>query len=252
VLSTRESTYVRPTVVVCRKQSVIRSFVVQLMLVSLGVPLSNAQQAGSVDAKAWAGKTVALTARPRARFMSYSAAKLSFGVFGIAAAAVQGKEIIEQNGIENPAPQLVKALFDAAQAPYGLNAASLAPLPVDATDASSVARAAHGADLVFDVRPVSSSLEPLLRQKGRYYVTQEFQFQVIDVASGRILRDGSCVRTTQSDSDLPTRDELLGDHAKGLKSVLNTQRDFCLEYFELTVLGLPPSEVRRTPDAQPH
>jgi hypothetical protein len=54
--------------------------------------------------------------------MSYSAAKLSFGVFGIAAAAVQGKEIIEQNGIENPAPQLVKALFDAAQAPYGLNA----------------------------------------------------------------------------------------------------------------------------------
>jgi hypothetical protein len=50
VLSSREATYVRPTAVVCRKQSVIRSFVVQLMLVSLGVPLSNAQQAGSVDA----------------------------------------------------------------------------------------------------------------------------------------------------------------------------------------------------------
>jgi hypothetical protein len=33
--------------------------------------------------------------------MSYSAAKMSFGVFGSAAAAAQGKEIIEQNGIEN-------------------------------------------------------------------------------------------------------------------------------------------------------
>ena len=242
----------RPHGIVGRTEPMVKLLLISLLIAPLGVCASDAPQAVSVEGKAWAGKTVVLTARPRARFMSYSAAKLSFGVFGIAAAAVQGKEIIEQNGIEDPAPQLVKALFEAAKVPYGLNAALLTPLPVDSSDAASVARAAHGADLVFDVRPLSSSLEPLLRQKGRYYVTQEFQFQVIDVASGRILRDGNCVRTTQTDSDLPTREELLGDHAKGLKSVLNTQRDFCLEYFELTVLGLPPSEVPRTPDAQPH
>jgi hypothetical protein len=200
-----------------------------------------------VDAKAWAGKTVVLTARPRARFMSYTRADMSFGLFGIAAAAVQGKEIIDQNGIENPASQLVKALFEAARAPYSLNIASITPLSVDSTDAASVARLARGgAELVFDVRPLSASLEPWLRQKGRYFVTQEFEFRVIDVASGRILRNGNCVRTTQTDSSLPTRDELLVDHAKGLKAVLDAQRAFCLEYFEMIVLGLPPSE------AQPH
>jgi len=146
----------------------------------------------------------------------------------------------------------VKALFDAAKAAYDLNAASLTPLPVDSTDAASIARVAHGADLVFDVRPLSWSLEPLRKQSDRYFVTQEFQFpqfRVIEVASGRILRDGNCVRTTQTDSNLPTLDELLSDHAKGLKSILDAQRDFCLEYFEITVLGLPPSELRH--DAQP-
>ena len=216
--------------------------VVLLMHLPLQVPLSNVGQGGDSELKTWAGKTVVLTAHPPAHFMSFTRPMVSMGVLGIAAAAVQGKEIIEQNHIENPALQLVKALFDAAKTAYDLKAAS--PLPVDSTDAASVARVARGADLVFDVHPLSWSLEPRLMrnpwQKHHYYVTQEIQFRVIDVASARILRDGKCVRTTQTQADpLPTRDELLADHAKGLRSVLDAQRDFCIEYFEITVLGLP-------------
>jgi hypothetical protein len=193
------------------------------------------------ETRNWVGKTVVVTARPQARFMSYSHAKLSFGVFGIGAAAVEGKQIIEHNGIENPAPRLAKALFEAARDRYGVTAAPLAALSLDSDDALVVARAGHGADLVFDVQQTRGSLEQLLTGAGGYYVTSDLRFRVIDVASGHVLGDATCVRTTQTAADLPTKDALLADHAARLKATLGAQRDFCLEFFRVQVLRLPPS-----------
>lgn len=193
------------------------------------------------EASGWAGKTVVVTARPQARFMSYSRVKMAFSFLGIAAAAVQGKQIIERNGIENPAPRLAKALFEAGRDRYGVASAQLEPLSLDSDDAVVVARAGHGADLVFDVQQTGGSLEPLLTTASGYFVTSELRFRVIDVASGHVLGDATCVRTTQLDPDLPTRDELLADRAARLKTILGVQRDFCLEYFRVQVLRLPPS-----------
>jgi hypothetical protein len=193
------------------------------------------------EASSWAGKTVVVTARPQARFMSYSRVKITFGLFGIAAAAVQGKQIIEHNGIENPAPRLAQALFEAGRDRYGVVPAPLAPLSLASDDAVVVARAGHGADLVFDVQQTGGSLEPLLSTASGYFVTSELRFRVIDVASGHVLGDATCVRTTQLNPDLLTRDELLADHAARLKTILGTQRDFCLEYFRVQVLRLPPT-----------
>jgi len=124
---------------------------------------------------------------------------------------------------------------------YGVATAPLAPLSLDSDDAATIARAGRGADLVFDVQQTGGSLEPLLTQAGRYFVTSDLRFRVIDVASGHVLGDASCVRTTQLDPDLPTRDHLLADHAARLKAILGAQRDFCLEFFKVQVLRLPAS-----------
>jgi hypothetical protein len=192
------------------------------------------------EARGWAGKTVVVTARPQARFMSYSRVKMAFGLLGIGAAAVQGQEILEQNGVENPAPRLANALFEAARDRYGVATAALAPLSLHSDDPATIARAGHGADLVFDVQQTSGSVEPLLTQTGRYFVTSDLRFRIIDAASGHVLGDATCVRTTQLDPDLPTRDELLAEHAARLKAILGAQRDFCLEFFKVQVLRLPP------------
>ena len=40
----------------------------------------------------------------------------------------------------------------------------------------SIARAGHGADLIFDVQQTGGSVEPLLTQTGRYFVTSELEF----------------------------------------------------------------------------
>src|SRR5215475_11541745 len=72
------------------------------------------------DTADWKGRTVALTDRPMAHFMSYSRTKMSFGLLGIGAAAAQGKTIVRENEIANPAPRMVKSLYDAAQEYYSL------------------------------------------------------------------------------------------------------------------------------------
>lgn len=204
------------------------------------VAASDAVHITGDETKAWAGKTVVLTARSPARFMAYTRTKMSFGLLGIAMAAQAGKQIIQENGVENPAPQIAKALFEAAKTSYRVTAATLAPLVIESTDGAVIARAARGADLVFDVQPPGGSIEPLLTQAGRYFVTSEFRFRVIDVPSGHVLGDDTCVRTTQRQSDLPTYDELITDHAARLKIILGGHRDFCVEYFETQVLGLRP------------
>jgi hypothetical protein len=68
-------------------------------------------------------------------------------------------------------------------------------------------------------------------------VTSDLRFRVIDVPTGRVIGDATCVRTTQRDAELPTRDELLAERGARLKAILGAQRDFCLEFFKVLVLG---------------
>jgi hypothetical protein len=169
--------------------------------------------------------------------MAYTRAKVSFGLLGIAAAARAGKQIIEENSVENPAPRIANVLVEAAKNRYGVTAAPLAPLMLESTDTSTIARAGRGADMVFDVQSTGGSIEPVLSQTGRYFVASGFRFRVINVASGHVLGDQTCVRTTQTQPDPPTYDQLIADHAARLKIILGGQRDFCVEYFEPQVLG---------------
>lgn len=221
-----------------------RRLLAALLLLLATTPLgtvvaSEALRVTDTETKAWPNKTVVLTARSPARFMAYTRPKMSFGLLGIAMARLAGKKLIEENGVENSAPQIAETLLRAAENHYRVTAASLAPLMVE-SDAANIARMARGADLVFDVQPTSASLEPLLTKPGKYFVTSVFRFRVIDVASGRVLGDDTCVRSTQTQPHLSTYDELVKDHATRLKIILADQRDFCAKYFETQVLGMEP------------
>jgi hypothetical protein len=208
------------------------------LTVSTAVAAPDALQSAAGVAKAWEGKTVVLTIRPRARFMSWNPLQSPLGLLAGAAAFAAGTRLVDENGIENPAPYIAKALFDAAEAHYGVTMAPVTPVSIDSTDPALIARKARGADLVFDVQPLRGSLEPLLTQVGRYFVTSDVTFRVIDVASAKVIGTSTCVRTSQRDPELPTKAELLADRAARLKGILDAQRDFCLEFFEIQVLGL--------------
>ena len=61
-------------------------------------------------------------------------------------------------------------------------AAVLAPLSTSASNAAAITRAGRGADIVFDVQPLRWSLEPLMTHLGRYFITSEVRFRVVEVA----------------------------------------------------------------------
>ena len=90
------------------KKVALKSAVFALLLAIPIAASADAYKVQSVgdEAKGWAGRTVVATARPQARFMSYSRVKVAFGLMGIGAAAVQGRELLGINGVENPAPRL--------------------------------------------------------------------------------------------------------------------------------------------------
>lgn len=190
-------------------------------------------------AKTWQGKSVALTARPMGRFMAWTRVNITMGMLGGgAAAAAEGNHIVTNNGVENQAPRIARTLLDSAQKHLGVVAASVTPLSLSATDAAAVAHAAQGADLVFDIQPLRESLEPFMAKAGEYFVTSDVRFRIVEVPSGRVLAEKTCVRTTQIDPVRPPREEWLANHAERLKAALVAQADSCLDTFEIQVLGI--------------
>ncbi len=185
----------------------------------------------------WHGKSVVLSDRPRAGFVAMTAGKGAFALIGAAAAIESGKTIVEENGIEDPAPVVAHELLKLAQARYGVVAASLGPVKVDTTDVKQLAKAAGGADLLLDVQSLGAQFSYFPTQWGHYWVGSGLVLRVIDVHTGEVLGGGSCHRDSRKEDNPPTKDDLLANKAELLKEILATQRDSCRD--ELAQKFLP-------------
>jgi hypothetical protein len=183
----------------------------------------------------WRGKSVVLSARPRADFVASTAGKAAFA---LAAMISAGNEIVQKNGIEDPVPILGQDLLAAAQMRYGVVPASPARVPVDTTDVGKLAHAAKGADMLLDVYSLASQFAYFPTDWSHYAVDSTFKVFLIDVKKGSIIAEGFCRQTTQKDTSPPTRDELLADGAMRLKAILTRQREACLEQLKKDVLAI--------------
>jgi hypothetical protein len=187
-------------------------------------------------ANGWRGKSVVLSDRPRAGFVAMTAGKGAFALIGAAAAIESGKTIVEENGIEDPAPVVSRDLLKLAQTRYGVLAATLAPVKVDTTDVKQLAKAASGADLLLDVQSLGANFNYFPTQWGHYWVGSGLVLRVIDVRTGQVLGGGSCHRDSRKEDNPPTKDDLLANKAQLLKQILATQRDSCRDELAQTFL----------------
>jgi hypothetical protein len=190
-------------------------------------------------ASAWRGKTVALTQRPPTDFFSMTAARGEVMTRGMGALIEAGRTIIQENGIEDPAPRLARDLLAAAESRYGVTAAAIPPVKLDANtiDPKKLARAANGADLLFDIFGAGVDIRALPMQKDQYVVASGYKFLIIDVDRAKFAAKGVCFQ--KGDRKHPfAKDELLADHAVRLKQILDSQRNACLEEFKEKVLGI--------------
>ena len=187
----------------------------------------------------WRGKTVALTDRPRAGFVAMTAGKAAFAVIGVAAMVSAGKTIVEENGIEDPAPHLARDLLVVAEKQYAVVAATTPPVKIDTTDIAQLAHAAAGADILLDVQGVGIDFRYLPVQWGHYVVDTSYKLRIIDVANSSLIAEGFC-RQSLPETDAKTKDELLANKAALLKSTIDKQRDKCLDELKQKVLAIHP------------
>jgi hypothetical protein len=188
--------------------------------------------------KDWRGKTIALTARPRADFVAMTAGKAAFALIGAVAMIEAGKSIVEQNGIEDPAPILAQDLLIEAQTWYDVIAMTTAPVAIDTTDLNKMVHAASGADLLLDVQSMGSQFRYFPTDWSHYAVDSAFKVRLLDVRTGSLIAEGFCRQTTEKEPSPPTKDELLANRASRLKSILANQRDVCLKQLKKDVLAI--------------
>lgn len=185
------------------------------------------------------GKTVALTARPRAAFVAATAGKAAFAVLGALAMEESGKTIVAENGIEDPATTVGRDLLAAAESHYGVVAAPVEPVPIDTTDTAQLAHAAKGADFLLDVQSYGQAFNYFATDWSHYWVSTIINVRLIDVPNAKLIAEGHCAADTRNDASPPTRAELLADKAARLKAMLNAQTAQCTSRFKRDVLKIP-------------
>ena len=195
-------------------------------------------------AAALRGKSVAVTDRPRAGLVAMTRGYGMLGAIGAGVMIAHGENIIKDNDIQDPAPQINHALVLAAQSQYGIVPVSNHPVHVDTTDVVQLAQAAGGADVLFDVQETGRQFRYRPLSSG-YIVDSFFKFRIIDVHSRTMIAEGFCQQSTKDDPARPSDDDLLANGAAMLKQTLDAQRDQCRSQFEAQVLNIPSSRAAK-------
>ena len=195
-------------------------------------------------AAALRGKVVAVTDRPRAGLVAMTRGYGMLGAVGAGVMIAHGENIIKDNDIQDPAPQINRALVLAAQSQYGIVPVSTPPVHVDTTDVVQLAQAAGGVDVLFDVQETGRQFRYRPLSSG-YIVDSAFKFRIIDVHSHTMIAEGFCQQSTKDDPARPSDDDLLANGAAMLKQTLDAQRDQCRSQFEAQVLNISGPRAAR-------
>jgi hypothetical protein len=223
----------------------MRTFIGLLCVVFLaGCVSTKTAQIESSKAAALHGKAVAITDRPRAGLFAMTRGYGLLGAVGAGVMIAHGENIIKDNDIQDPAPQINHALVLAAQSKYGIVPVSTPAVHVDTTDVAQLAQAAGGVDILFDVQETARQFRYRPLSAG-YIVDSAFKFRIIDVHGHTLIAEGFCFQSTKDDPARPSDDDLLANGAAMLKQTFDAQRDKCRSQFEAQVLNIPGSQAAR-------
>ena len=196
------------------------------------------------DAEALRGKTVALTQHEPPSFMAMTAGKASFALFGAAAMASAGNELVRQNGVADPAGLVRDQLGGALGQAFGAQLLPLDATPTKAVKPAELARLHADADYVLDVRSGGWNYAYFATQWGRYWVGYSVQVMLVETANKRVVSNLACAANTINDGEPPTREALHADQARLLKHVTAALGARCVqllgrEQFRLTAAHMP-------------
>ena len=180
------------------------------------------QSLSSEVGTALSGKSLGVTRRALPpTFMAMTAGKAAFALLGTAAMAADGKQIVADNEIRDPADIIQAALVPALVQKYGLvlkNEGASAITP--GNDPKEILGAQPGSDVVLDLRSVGWQFGYAPTHWGAYWVAYGVEVRMVDASTGKLIAYQGCGGNTQKHEVRPTKDDLLLDKAQLLKDTL--------------------------------
>jgi hypothetical protein len=202
------------------------------------VPLAG-RDGGSGAVVAMAGRTIAPVSRATPDFAAMTAGKATLGLIGTAAMISTGNDIVQKNGVADPAVAIRDALLAEFAARQGLSVTAAGGSPIGAmtTDVKKIIAGSPKADLLLDAQTINWSFAYFPADWNSYRVIYSVKVRLIDTQAGKTIAEGFCQRFPDKTPDAPSRDQLLENQAARLKEQLNVHGGQCLTELQAKVFA---------------
>jgi len=193
------------------------------------------------------GQSVATTQRTKADFTTLSPGNAMFGMLGAVAGISEGKRIVTENKVEDPANAIAAALARSLQTGQGAQVVPQ-PLAIDTDDVARIANAAKGkARFIVDVKTTTWSSGYFPFDWTHYRVMYAANARLIDTETQKVLAQGTCRQVPETNAGAPTSSELFGQGAARLKTIIAAHAQTCLDSLRRDMLGIAEGAAPAAP-----
>jgi hypothetical protein len=192
-----------------------------------------------------AGKSIDYTEYEKPGFVATTAGKAMFGAIGAVAMVAAGNQIIKENDVPDPSISISHQVMDLLVAQHGMKKSDHHSDLAESDDVGVLSLKRKDVDYLLDVKTVGWSFVYFPTNWVRYRVFYTTRMRLIDTAQQQIVASTLCGANPVIEADAPTKDELLSDKAKLLKTYLQKSANDCTTILSRDFLQL------QTPDASP-
>lgn len=160
-------------------------------------------------------------------------------IAGSAIEVVEGRKIIRDHNMKDPAEKIETILSNELRAKYGV-AVTKGSDVVRSIEVPQIAAKYSGADWILDIRTTYWGFGFYPLSLKRYWVDYGAKARLIDGRDKKIIASGYCPTSPKAlpPTNAPTKDMLLANNAARLKSELEIETDKCIEQFKKEILRL--------------
>lgn len=180
--------------------------------------------------------TVVISNRESPDFSAATAGKALFGVVGVLSMLSEGKKIVEQNNVEDPAHFISTEIFTAISQGYQLELINSDKI-VSGNNIRKISAAYATADWVIDVETLNWGFMYLPADWNNYWAFYTARVKIIDTRDQAIIAQWLCPYQQEDDGATPSYDEFLLNNAERLKQEIQKAAVHCINEFTSNALN---------------
>lgn len=194
--------------------------------------LSNFAAAETLDS--YPGQVLTVVTHKPPMFFANASWRGDVSGLGAIAPGIEGKKMMQENQIPDPALAVAAKLSPMVAARS--KASSTASIgDVDPLSTTDVAKLVSGKGLILEIWTFAWAFRPLAMNTDHYVVQYDAMARILD-AAGNPLAGARCATFSK---DILGYDDLIADHAAGLKSQFATESSTCADAFAKVLLAPP-------------